>query len=328
MTMAHLRSFLMTATCFAVACSGVATGAAVMPGAAMAQSGGPDRYESRTVTGRVEKLERDLMLLQRQVARGEPVTVTAGEGVDSSAATDVRFTEMQEQMRRLQGKLEEVEFQNRQLKEQLEKAQKDNEFRFTQLEHKAAPALSNSKSDKAEPADKAEKAEKSADGEDNSAAAEHENTAKNSDNGSTKTEEKILKVPDGVDMDNPRDNYNYAFRLLRQAKHEEAGQAFEGFIKKFPKDPLVGNAYYWLGESYYARKDFVKAADSFRQGFEVDAKGAKSADNLLKLAMSLSALKQNDKACVVLGQLVKKYPDASDTLKQKAKQERERIACE
>ena len=77
--------------------------------------------------------------------------------------------------------------------------------------------------------------------------------------------------------------------------------------KKHPKDPLVGNAYYWQGETYYIRRDYVNAADSFRQGFEALPTGPKAPDNLLKLAMSLNALNRDKEACVVLGQVISKY---------------------
>jgi TolA-binding protein len=89
----------------------------------------------------------------------------------------------------------------------------------------------------------------------------------------------------------------------------------------------VGNAYYWLGETHYIRQDYVSAADNFREGFEALPNGPKAADNLLKLAMSLSAMKKTNDACVVLDQLLVKFKETSTTVAQKAQSERTRIGC-
>jgi tol-pal system protein YbgF len=124
-----------------------------------------------------------------------------------------------------------------------------------------------------------------------------------------------------------RDHYNYAFRLMNQAKYAEAGASFAAFTKKYPHDPLVGNAFYWLGETYYVRRDYVQAADNFRQGYEAMPSGPKGADNLLKLAMSLEALKKDKEACVVLHQVATKYGNNSGSVKSRAEQEINRIGC-
>ena len=59
-------------------------------------------------------------------------------------------------------------------------------------------------------------------------------------------------LPEGT----PRDQYNYAFSLLRKADYNNAGAAFQEFVKKNPDDPLVSNARYWLGETYYVQTQF------------------------------------------------------------------------
>ncbi len=123
-----------------------------------------------------------------------------------------------------------------------------------------------------------------------------------------------------------KEHYNYAFSLMNKARYEEAGSAFESFIKKYPSDPLVGNVYYWLGETWYVRTNYVKAADSFRQGFESMPKGNKAPDNLLKLAMALGQMKQQKQACVVLTQLLKKFP-GPEVVRTRATREQEKQGC-
>ncbi len=52
----------------------------------------------------------------------------------------VRISQMEEEMRRLTGKVEELSFLVLQLQEQLRKTQEDNEFRFQDLEGKGSGA--------------------------------------------------------------------------------------------------------------------------------------------------------------------------------------------
>lgn len=49
-------------------------------------------------------------------------------------ANDQRVIQLQEQVRNLTGKLEELNFQILQMQEQMRKIQEDNEFRFEELE--------------------------------------------------------------------------------------------------------------------------------------------------------------------------------------------------
>jgi tol-pal system protein YbgF len=275
-------------------------------------------YDNRTMGGRLERMERDLQLLQRQIVRGEPV-YDDGDMSPTTAAragsSEARLGALEEQIRSLRGQLEQSEFKNKQLEGKLELMQKDLDMRLGAIEHGVTPP--------APPAAEEKPAYTTGDAQEGDGMVV-------GDKMQPLNKKKSLdeQAEAGAKFDNPRDHYNYAFKLLRQAKHAEAGDAFGTFIADYPKDPLVGNAYYWLGETYYVRRDYVKAADSFRQGFEVMPAGPKAADNLLKLAMSLSATKEDAKACVVLKQLVKKFGENSAAVKQKAESEMNRLQCE
>lgn len=267
---------------------------------------------------RMDRLERDLMLIQKQIARGEPVhpPLTDADIPEGGAAQlEVRLSAIEEELRSLHGKLEENEFQVRKLSENFDKLQRDVEYRFGE---QGKPSATNGAigpvEETPEKKDDAPEARKPLVGE-------------------TTAGDGVLRGPDshpgedGKTFATPREHYNYAFRLLNQTKYEEAAKAFDAFTKEYPKDPLVGNAYYWQGETYYIRGDYVSAADSFRQGFEAVPGGPKAADNLLKLAMSLDALNRTKEACVVLTQITTKFKKSSVNITQKADQERKRIGC-
>ena len=118
----------------------------------------------------------------------------------------------------------------------------------------------------------------------------------------------MLAKPGTHYSDEPRHHYNEAFRLLNQNRYEDAETAFIKFTKQYGDDPLIGNAYYWLGETYYIRKDYTQAADNFRQGYQALPDGPKAPDNLLKLAMTLKALDRISDACTIVEQIDKKIP--------------------
>jgi tol-pal system protein YbgF len=124
-----------------------------------------------------------------------------------------------------------------------------------------------------------------------------------------------------------RDLYNAAFKQLNQTNYEQAEKLFSQFTQRFPKDALIGNAWYWLGESHYVQRDYVKAADSFRNGYTKLPAGPKAGDNLLKLGMTLAAMKKTPEACVVLKQVEKKFAANSEAIKAKTRQEISRLGC-
>lgn len=272
---------------------------------------------------RVERLERDLQMLQKEIYRGGKVpagNVVVAGGNDAARAS-VQVTALEERIRMLEGRLEQSEFENRKLSEQLDIFQKDVELRFNDLRAGGAMAPIATTDDKPITP---------------TAAAASAATAQ-TESLPTPKEDQTLKTPaqkaaaTGADgkstFASPRDEYNNAFHLLTQTQYDQAGSAFESFIKNNPKDPLVGNAYYWAGETHYVRQNFIQAADYFRQGYESSATGPKAGDNLLKLAMSLSAIDRKTEACVVLKQVSAKFGANSITLKKKSEEERTRLGC-
>jgi len=246
---------------------------------------------------------------------------------EATAQMEVRISALEEELRELRGKIEEDDFQIRKLNDALAKFQKDTDFRFNDLTAKSAAA----------PAPLPDSVKSSSEKPDESLKTPPARKPL-PDESATTGGDGVLRIPEteGESADaapktsfaNPREHYNYAFRLLNQTQYDAAAKSFDAFTKKYPKDPLAGNAFYWEGETYYIRHDYVNAADNFRQGFEAMPDGPKAADNLLKLAMSLDALNRDKEACVVLQQITTKYKKSSSTVAGKADQEQKRIGCQ
>lgn len=137
----------------------------------------------------------------------------------------------------------------------------------------------------------------------------------------------LRPTPSVLPPGSPKEQYAYAFSLLRKRNYQGAEIAFRAFVEKHPDDQLSGNAMYWMGESFYVRKDYTEAARIFLDGYQRFPKGAKAADNLLKLAKSLSEIGEKKSACASYKELLKTFPKASDRMLSAAKNEVVRLKC-
>lgn len=102
--------------------------------------------------------------------------------------------------------------------------------------------------------------------------------------------------------------YRAGVELIKQGKHDEAVAALRSFLNANPRHEYADNAQYWLGESFYARKDYTRALAEFRTAIETYPRGNKVPDALLKVGYCYGAMGQADKARAVLEQVVNLYP--------------------
>ncbi|HEX4450543.1 MAG TPA: tol-pal system protein YbgF [Kofleriaceae bacterium] len=103
-------------------------------------------------------------------------------------------------------------------------------------------------------------------------------------------------------------DYRAAIELVKAGKHGEAQAALHAFLKTYPRHDYADNAQYWLGEDFYAQKDFPHALAEFRATIETYPRGNKVPDALLKVGYCYQALGQTEKARAVLEQVVSLYP--------------------
>ncbi|MGH6679566.1 MAG: tol-pal system protein YbgF, partial [Bradyrhizobium sp.] len=101
----------------------------------------------------------------------------------------------------------------------------------------------------------------------------------------------------------------------------------QDFARRFPTDPLVGDSQYWLGESYYQRRQYRDAAEAFLAVTTKYDKSTKAPDALLRLGQSLAALKQKDAACASFGEVLRKYPHASAGVRAAVDREQKKEKC-
>jgi len=117
----------------------------------------------------------------------------------------------------------------------------------------------------------------------------------------------------GIDAPSERSDaaagdYRAAVELVKAGQHTEAITALRAFLAKYPRHDYADNAQYWLGEAFYAQKDYPHALSEFRNVIETYPRGNKVPDALLKEGYCYGALGQSAKARAVLEQVVNLYP--------------------
>ena len=125
----------------------------------------------------------------------------------------------------------------------------------------------------------------------------------------------------------PRDEFDLGIGYMQRKDYALAEETMRGFAQKYPSDPLVADSQYWLGESFFQRQRYRDSAEAFLGVTTKYETSAKAPDSLLRLGQSLAALKEKEAACAALGEVNRKYPRASNGVKQAVDREQKRIKC-
>lgn len=104
-------------------------------------------------------------------------------------------------------------------------------------------------------------------------------------------------------------DYQAAYNsLIKQGDAMSAAKQFQAFLQNYPDSRLAPNAWYWLGESYYALGSYDLALKSFGILLEKHADSGKAPDALLKSGYSQLELDNKAAGVQTLEQVIAKYP--------------------
>ena len=107
-----------------------------------------------------------------------------------------------------------------------------------------------------------------------------------------------------------RDAYQAALERLKNKDYPGAEKALTDFVVGYPQSPLVDNAKYWLGETYYVEKRYGDAIGAFQELVKDHPDSRKVPDALLKVGYAQYELKRYREAREVLARVAQKYADA------------------
>jgi tol-pal system protein YbgF len=279
--------------------------------------------------------------------------------VHMAQATDptLRVQQLEEELRALNGRIEEMSFQLLQMQETIRKQQEDNEFRFQDLEKKKTGSLSK-------PVDGGggsdSVAEIITDTPDVGASADVSGTAPGEQTlgsialdtsgvpvDATINEDTSASTLPGVDtptiappvappatkqqqtasLNSEADVYQVAYGHVLSGDYSLAESEFRDFIEAYPSSAKIADANFWLGEALYSQGNYNEAAKTFLNAHQTYNTSPKAPEMLLKLGMSLAALDNTETACATLREVSKRYPKASRAVVSKVASEQKRLRC-
>jgi tol-pal system protein YbgF len=106
--------------------------------------------------------------------------------------------------------------------------------------------------------------------------------------------------------------YDKSIALYRDGKYEEAIEGFRTFLKTFPKSDRADNAHFWIGESYMALKQYEQAILAYQEVIKNYPKGNKVPSALLRQAFAFLEIKDQTSAKLLLNRVVKNHPNSSE----------------
>jgi tol-pal system protein YbgF len=104
--------------------------------------------------------------------------------------------------------------------------------------------------------------------------------------------------------------YAAALATLRRGQHGQAILEFLELVNRYPKHPLTGNAQYWIGEAYFAQRDYRQALMEFEKIVSQNGGGPKTPDALLKAGLCLEQLRDGRRAQLAWQRLVREHPNS------------------
>ncbi len=112
--------------------------------------------------------------------------------------------------------------------------------------------------------------------------------------------------------------YASALGVFQAHEHGQAVLDLLGFLSRYPTHSLASNAQYWIGEAYYAQRDYRQAAVEFQKVLDQNPRGTKVPDALLKVGLCHMNLRKPARAQELWQQVVREFPDSDAASKARA----------
>jgi tol-pal system protein YbgF len=268
------------------------------------------------------------LLPARNLALREPVRIA------QVADAAFRINQLEEQVRSLNGKIEELNFIILQLQEELRKMQEDNEFRFQEIEQRSGIEPKSGGS-------AVGGIRRQSGAEEGTAPPQQQVAPENqaAAGGQAIEEQDTVRTIDGVEIfeDKPGQQESGEPQPLGKLVFDGNGNLIDSSIEKpldltkppgsqdqigtvlqqqqqqaalGPDPAQAADQAYDLGYTYLQAGDYRHAANSFREFVRDYPKHAKIAEARFWLGESLLAMKKYDEAAKVLLETHKQYPNA------------------
>jgi tol-pal system protein YbgF len=102
--------------------------------------------------------------------------------------------------------------------------------------------------------------------------------------------------------------YKVAYEAFQKGDAEGARKKFEAFLKQYPNTELSGHAQFWIGETYYQKKDFEKAILEYEKTITKYPEGSKVPAALFKQALAFLELGDKANARNLFRRVIERFP--------------------
>ena len=290
-------------------------------------------------------IKNDLRTLEKAVYSGtidvKTQTVSGLNTELDSNSEDVltrhllKLSEVEDQFRQLTNKFEEINFKLDKLSNRLSKIQADNQIRFQDIESNlnsskdltqlsSKPKIDEDKvlPGSSQPQDLGSISYKDTETSETSQQIQSVDTTASIVTETFQSEEKIL--PENI---SPEKQYEFATSFLKVGDYSTAERAFREFVISNSDHELAGSAQYWYAETFRIRQLYTDAASAYLEGYQKYPKGKKAPINLLKLGVSMVQIGEKDQGCKMINGVELQYPNANQSVIQKAKYESKKFEC-
>ena len=289
----------------------------------------------------LEKIQKDIKTLEKAVYSDENVSLTNNSYDQNSEDVLTRhllkLSEIEKQFRDLTNKFEEINFKLDKLSNRVSKVQADNQIRFQQLEGGVVLSNENTKENNvtnltnndqekvlpgsSQPQDLGTISYKDTETNLTTQQTQSIETTTTIVTEEFQSEEKLLP------KETPEKQYEFATSFLKVGDYNMAERAFKEFVDVNSDHKLAGNAQYWYAETFRIRQLYTDAASAYLEGYQKYPKSEKGPINLLKLGVSLVQIGEKDQGCLMITGVIEQYPEATQSVLQKAKYEEKKFEC-
>ncbi|MBK1644440.1 tol-pal system protein YbgF [Thiocapsa imhoffii] len=109
-----------------------------------------------------------------------------------------------------------------------------------------------------------------------------------------------------------RDSYAAAFELLKDRQFEQAQEAFNDLLRRYPQGQFTDNARYWLAETYYAQRNYPAAMAEFDRLVQLNSQSPKVPGALLKIGSIQAEQEDLEQARAIFQEIINRYPRTTE----------------
>lgn len=285
------------------------------------------------------------------------------QNVQMSVQSDSRVTDLQQQVRELTGKIEELNFMVLQMQEQLRQLQENSgapagqqssepQKKAQSTAPKSQPTIVDANSKQPRTAAEGlpasgvatEKSGEQKNINEKEAPKDlgsiefdkngnilngsiNQNAVQNSssDGANVQTSGSLATVPQTTTA---KELYDLGYKNILAGDYRTAEADFRAFQERYPTDQQIADASFWLGESLFGQKRYREAAQAYIDVQKNYKDSPRGPENLLKLGMSMAHLDEQKVACATFAEVTKRYKTVDPAVLKRVKDEQSRNKCQ